>query len=81
MRAVADIDVEGAEEAVQLNQPAPPAPHSPPTHRHSPALTGTQIWPGAGSKGAESGKTGIFEEEKVLDIWVKLEPPVLLIVI
>ena len=27
VRAVADIDVEGAEEAVQLNQPAPPAPH------------------------------------------------------
>ena len=36
MRAVADIDVEGAEEAVQLNQPAPPAPHSlTGTHRHS----------------------------------------------
>ena len=32
MRAVADIDVEGAEEAVQLNQPAPPLTG---THRDS----------------------------------------------
>ena len=41
---MADIDVEGAEEALQLNPPAPAA------------LTATQIWPEAGSKGAESGK-------------------------
>ena len=64
---MSDIDVEGAEEAVQLNQPAPPA-----------ALTGTQIWPGAGSKGAESGKKENFTN--ILDIWVKLKPFAQLIV-
>ena len=45
---VADIDVEGAEEALQLNPPAPAA------------LTATQIWPQAGSRGAESGKTSFL---------------------
>lgn len=76
MRAVADIDVEGAEEAVQLNQPAPPAPHSPPTHRHSPGLKSGQ---GQGPKVQSQEKQENLK--KVLDIWVKLEPPVLLIVI
>ena len=43
-----DIDVEGAEEALQLNPPQPAA------------LTATQIWPEAGSRGAESRKTSFF---------------------